>query len=288
MLGSWTKRSFEALIAGAVVLTAVSTITPVEAKSRSHRSGAHNASHAVASGYAHHSRHYARRGSLRSWAGVLQCVPFARDNSGIELTGNARNWWDNAEGLYERGARPEVGSILNFRANGRMRLGHVAVVTNVVDSRHIEIDHANWSGPGRISRDMDVVDVSPANDWTAVRVAIGESEQDFGSTYPTYGFIYDRPDKGSMVANSGIRPGTAAVRSAPETLEAAGIPTDPEEVAEAADDGAPMRTYGYHHRAGRVHASYRYRPHAHYAVRPQAFRGGSRYVANTTHHRRRS
>lgn len=293
MLGSWTKSSFGALIAGAVALTAVSTITPAEARNRNYRPTAHNAGHAVASAYAYRSRHavrYARRGSLRRWAGVLQCVPFARENSGIELTGNARNWWENAEGLYERGARPEVGSILNFRASGRMRLGHVAVVTNVIDSRHIEIDHANWSGPGRISRDIDVVDVSPANDWTAVRVAIGESEQDFGSTYPTYGFIYDRPDSGTMVANSGVATSNHAIHATPETLEAAGVQTAPEEVAEAADDGVPTRTYGSrHHRATRYHMSNRLRPHAHLATRSQGTRFASRYSANVTpHHRHRS
>ena len=75
-------------------------------------------------------------------------MPFARAASGIELKGNAANWWDAAAGVYERGSRPEAGSVLNFRANGRMRLGHVAVVTDVVGSREIEIDHANWAGPG--------------------------------------------------------------------------------------------------------------------------------------------
>ncbi len=89
--------------------------------------------------------------------------------------------------------------MLNFRANGAMRMGHVAVVNQVVDSRTIEIDHANWGGPGAvrggISRDISVVDVSPANDWSAVRVALGHSGE-FGSIYPTYGFIYNRPDRG--------------------------------------------------------------------------------------------
>ena len=46
---------------------------------------------------------------------------------------------------------------------------------------------------------MPVVDVSEANDWTAVRVGLGESGK-FGSVYPTYGFIYDRPDNGVMLA----------------------------------------------------------------------------------------
>jgi hypothetical protein len=41
--------------------------------------------------------------------------------------------------------------------------------------------------------------VSANNDWTAVRVGLGRSGQ-FGSIYPTYGFIYDRPDNGTAVA----------------------------------------------------------------------------------------
>ena len=58
-------------------------------------------------------RHYGYSGG-----GGLQCVTFARSDSGIELTGNARDWWGNAEGVYQRGNRPEPGSVLNFRANG--------------------------------------------------------------------------------------------------------------------------------------------------------------------------
>ena len=147
---------------------------------------------------------YARGG------GGISCVPFARAATGIALKGNAANWWDAAAGVYQRGSQPEPGSILNFRATGNMRLGHVAVVTNVIGDREVEIDHANWAGPGAskggVSRGIRVQDVSASNDWSAVRVALGHSG-DFGSVYPTYGFIYDRPDNGRMVANvRAIRP----------------------------------------------------------------------------------
>ena len=65
-------------------------------------------------------------------------------------------------------SRPEVGSILNFRATGRMRMGHVAVVSNVVDSRTIEIDQANWGGRRAASATTSPSSTSrPANDWTA-------------------------------------------------------------------------------------------------------------------------
>jgi len=139
----------------------------------------------------------------RSYGGI-SCVPFARTASGIDVKGNAANWWDNAAGIYERGSRPEAGSVMNFRANGRMRLGHVAVVARVVDSREVEIDHANWWGPGArggVSRGIPVIDVSENNDWSEVRVGLGRGGE-FGSVYSTYGFIYDRPDRGTMVANN--------------------------------------------------------------------------------------
>lgn len=135
----------------------------------------------------------------------ISCVPYARLASGITVKGNAANWWANAAGLYERGYRPEAGSVLNFRATGRMRLGHVAVVTQVVNAREVIIDHANWGGPGlhkgMVSKGVPVIDVSENNDWSAVRVALSGSGT-FGSVYPTYGFIYDRPDRGSMLANT--------------------------------------------------------------------------------------
>jgi len=137
---------------------------------------------------------------------TLQCVPFARAASGIELKGNAANWWDAAGGVYARGQAPEVGSVLNFRATRGMRLGHVAVVTHVVSSREVEIDHANWAGPGAskggVSRGMSVIDVSPDNSWSQVRVSLGGGDGKYGSVYPTYGFIYDRPDDGVFVLNT--------------------------------------------------------------------------------------
>jgi hypothetical protein len=158
------------------------------------------------------------------YAGGISCVPFARSASGIELKGNAVNWWDAASGVYARGSAPETGSVLNFRAIGRMRLGHVAVVTEVVNSREVEIDHANWSGGG-VSRGIPVIDVSENNDWSEVRVGLGHGAG-FGSVYPTYGFIYDRPDHGTMIANTAARPlstnaGFDEVAEAPASSEQA-------------------------------------------------------------------
>lgn len=181
---------------------------------------------------------YARGGS------PLQCVPFAREHSGIALVGNAVTWWAKAAGTYERGSRPEAGAVLNFRATGRMNLGHVAVVTRVTDSRNVQIDHANWSSRGAISRNISVIDVSPNNDWTAVRVALARGDE-YGSVYPTYGFIYGRPDSGAMVANTGVTPSPAPTLASADARPANGrvvasLGANPDiEVAEAADEPQP-------------------------------------------------
>jgi surface antigen len=166
----------------------------------------------------------------RHYAGI-SCVPYARSVSGIDLKGNAFEWWYAASGIYQRGSLPEAGSVLNFRASGRMRLGHVAVVTQVLNSREVEIEHANWWGAGRggISRGTPVVDVSANNDWSEVRVGLGHSGT-FGSVYATYGFIYDRPDRGTLVANS--MPRTPMLRVATR-------PDDVDEVAEAVEPQHP-------------------------------------------------
>ena len=150
----------------------------------------------------HHG--YGARASYKTrhagYGGVIQCVAFAKAASDVALSGNARDWWYNADGVYQRGARPEVGAVLTFKENGRMPLGHVAVVSGLADSRTIVIDQAHWNSRG-ITRDIHVKDVSENNDWTAVRVQLGAGDA-YGSIYPTHGFIYARPDAGAMVANT--------------------------------------------------------------------------------------
>jgi surface antigen len=152
-------------------------------------------------------------------SGWMSCVPYARSESGITLAGNAWQWWDHAEGVYQRGMVPEPGSVLNFRANGRMRLGHVAVVSKVINDREIEVDHANWGGEG-IMHNVPVVDVSENNDWTAVRVGLGRGDS-FGSVYPTYGFIYDRPDTGKLLVAITVPAPTPSLNRAPSDLRTA-------------------------------------------------------------------
>ena len=166
-----------------------------------------------------------------------QCATFARMMSGIQIFGDAYTWWKQAIGRYQTGFVPKAGAVLCFKPTERMRLGHVAVVSQVINPREVEIEHANWWGPGMhggVARNIPVVDVSEANDWTAVRVGLGQTG-DFGSVYPTYGFIYDRPDNGVMQTASAAPAPQPELNPAPRDLRPAvekGWQTY-EEVAEA-------------------------------------------------------
>ena len=75
----------------------------------------------------------------------LQCVPYAREVSGIAIYGDAHTWWEQAAGRYDRGNKPRVGAVMAFVPHRNMRLGHVAAVSRVIDSRTVLLDHANWS-----------------------------------------------------------------------------------------------------------------------------------------------
>ncbi len=119
-----------------------------------------------------------------------QCAPYARMISGVEIYGNAHTWWSQAEGRYQRGREPRVGSVLAFESTRRMRLGHVATVSRVVNDREVLLTHANWSRRGGVERDVRAVDVSAAGDWSEVKVWYGPNGGLGTSTYPTRGFIY--------------------------------------------------------------------------------------------------
>ncbi|MFC3440343.1 CHAP domain-containing protein [Sphingobium rhizovicinum] len=123
-------------------------------------------------------------------AAVLQCVPYARTVSGVDIRGDALSWWDQADGQYKRGHTPKKGAVLAFRPYGPMVLGHVAVVSKVLDDRRVLIRHANWSVPGSIEEDVLAIDVSDAGDWSQVRVWHSPTGQMGARTNPTYGFIY--------------------------------------------------------------------------------------------------
>ena len=120
----------------------------------------------------------------------LQCVTYARQISDVQISGNARDWWNNAEGRYERGQQPVPGAVLAFSGTRAMPYGHVAVVRKVVDDRHILIDHANWSGPGMVEKGVMAVDVSAAGDWSEVRVWYAPTKSVGLRASPAKGFIY--------------------------------------------------------------------------------------------------
>ena len=84
--------------------------------------------------------------------------------------------------------------MLVFKPYGVMRSGHVAVVSQVLTDRIIQVTHANWSliggRRGQVEKDVTVVDVSAGGDWSRVKVWY-DPTGDLGTTvYPTYGFIY--------------------------------------------------------------------------------------------------
>ena len=119
--------------------------------------------------------------------GRLWCVPFARAVSGVDIRGNAKTWWAQAKGMYERGREPQVGAVMAFAASRAMPKGHVAVVSKVVSDREILVDQANWERD-RVTLDTLVVDVSATGDWSAVKVA--NPNGTLGRVNPINGFIY--------------------------------------------------------------------------------------------------
>lgn len=145
----------------------------------------------------------------------LQCVPFARDLSGVQIYGDAHTWWRQAKGKYERGHSPQVGAVLSLKSHGAMELGHVAVVSRIIDSRNILLSHANWSvingRRGQIERNVAAIDVSQDNDWSEVKVWYAPIGGIGTTAYPANGFIYPgkKPkliDEGRQWAAANISP----------------------------------------------------------------------------------
>lgn len=217
------------------------------------RHESHDSRGASSHNHVSHSRHHARpRASVHhvvwhrrrsgSW---LQCVPYARRVSGIELRGNADTWWEQADGRYDRGQAPQEGAVLSFQSNRHMQLGHVAVVTKTVSPREILITQANWPMPGQrfsnISNSVSVIDVSPDNDWTAVRVEHGHSGS-YGAVYPTNGFIYARSTADSLMAEElPSKPQTAPTGISAGWSQTVQLASAPDYGGSAIADSAPDR-----------------------------------------------
>jgi len=126
---------------------------------------------------------------------AIQCVTYARDVSGLNLKGDAWKWWEAAAGVYDRGNRPREGAVLVFKRQGKMAHGHVSVVRHMKNSRELLVDHANWApnrsaGRGKITHSVPVIDVSPNNDWSQVRVFYRPIGELGTKVYLTQGFVY--------------------------------------------------------------------------------------------------
>lgn len=157
-------------------------------------------------------------GSLLEYVG--QCVPFARQASGIQIYGDAWTWWGQADGRYQRGAKPRVGAVLAFAKSARLPLGHVAVVSRIVDKRVLMITHANWSRlngkRGHAEQDVTLFDVSERGDWSRVKVWYRDTNGLGSSIYPAHGFIYGMPDPGAGKAVRPARPAAGLTSRQPD------------------------------------------------------------------------
>ena len=148
----------------------------------------------------------ARSQSLLSYKG--ECVPFARAASGIQIYGDAWTWWDQAKGRYQRGQSPRIGAVLVFAKSDKLRLGHVAVVSRIIEQRVVMVTHANWSRVGGVrgyaERDVTLFDVSPRGDWSLVKVWYRDTDGLGGSVYPAEGFIYGAPDPAAKTVRKAL------------------------------------------------------------------------------------
>jgi len=122
----------------------------------------------------------------------IYCVEFARLASGIALFGDAKTWWDQASKAYAQLANPAAGAVMVFSGRKTMRSGHVAVVKRLVSPREVLVDHANWGRDGRIYLNAPVIDVSPNNDWSQVKVWNVKANTMGTTAYSLKGFIAQR------------------------------------------------------------------------------------------------
>ncbi|HEY1096703.1 MAG TPA: CHAP domain-containing protein, partial [Alphaproteobacteria bacterium] len=126
-------------------------------------------------------------------ASPVQCVPYARAESGVQLYGDAHTWWNQAPGKYNYGHYPQPGAVLVLAQTQRMTHGHLAVVKNILNNREINVTHSNWGSDWKTRRiiyeSMRVADASPGNDWSLVRFWNRDANT-FGFPYQARGFIY--------------------------------------------------------------------------------------------------
>lgn len=125
---------------------------------------------------------------------AIQCVPYAREKSGIQIFGNAHTWWGQAKRKgYELSETPVIGTVMVLSKAGKLNYGHLAVVTNIIDDRTIEVTHSNWGNSPETRRviynRMNVIDSSRNGDWSYARFWHYASGS-YGSSYKVSGFIH--------------------------------------------------------------------------------------------------
>ena len=128
---------------------------------------------------------------VTNWRSRLQCVPFARRESGVEILWQ-RQYVVAAKrsGRYETAAEtPTEGAVMVLHGYNTNARGHVAVVREVVSPRLIIVDHSNWLNGGEITRDVPIRDVSEAGDWSRVQVWHVPGRHWGGRAYNVQGFI---------------------------------------------------------------------------------------------------
>lgn len=144
--------------------------------------------------------------------GHLQCVPYAREHSTVNIHGDAYTWWDKAAGIYARGDTPIEGSVMVLVGYAGSHRAHVAVVRRMVSARRILIDHSNWLNEGAIYVNDPVMDVSANNDWSQVKVWNIRTGSWGTRVYAVRGFIGpNRIDGNAVVASYEPRPWDDAI-----------------------------------------------------------------------------
>ena len=72
------------------------------------------------------------------------------------------------------------------------------MVSRIVSDREVLISHSNWSRingrRGQIENNVRAIDVSENGDWSKVRVWYAPLGGLGTSSYPLYGFIYNKPN----------------------------------------------------------------------------------------------
>lgn len=123
---------------------------------------------------------------------AVQCVPYARQVSGIQIYGDAHTWWAQAKPPLIRRHYPVQGDVLVLARTNAMRYGHVAVVRKVMSNRDIMVTHSNWGNNRKnrriIYESVRARDASANNDWSQIRFWNYETKA-FGRPYAAMGFI---------------------------------------------------------------------------------------------------